>query len=207
MDAKQSLSTLWRDLGLPADALSHIALTGADPALPSSFHVGEMAQVSIGAVALAAAELHRRRAGVAQNVTIDAHSAAIEFRSERYLRVDGGEAPELWDKIAGAYRCGDGNWVRIHTNFPHHRDGVLKLLQCEHDREAVAKALEKWSAEKFEDAAAAGGMVAAKARSFAEWDTHPQGAAVRTIPLVTIEKIGDAPKLSLPAGRRPLENL
>ncbi len=166
-----------------------------------------MAQVGIGAAALAAAELHRRRGGVAQNVTVDARNAAMEFRSERYLRVNGGEAPELWDKIAGAYRCGDGNWVRIHTNFPHHRDGVLKLLQCEHSREAVIKAFESWSAEKFEDAAAQAGMVVAKARSFAEWDAHPQGAAVRTIPLVTLEKIGDAPKLSLQPGSRPLENL
>ena len=207
MDAKQSLSTLWHDLGLPAEALDRIALTGTDPALPSSFHIGQIAQVSIGAAALAAAELHRRRIGVAQNITVDARNAAIEFRSERYLRVNGGEAPELWDKIAGAYRCGDGNWVRIHTNFPHHRDGVLKLLQCEHSREAVAKAFEKWSAEKFEDAAAAAGMVVAKARTFAEWDAHPQGQAVRTIPLVTVEKIGDAPNLSVPAGSRPLENL
>jgi len=207
MDAKQSLTNLWHDLRLPAEALEHISLTGADPALPSSFHVGQMAQVSIGATALAAAELHRRRTGKAQNITVDARSAAIEFRSERYLRVNGGEAPELWDKIAGAYRCGDGNWVRIHTNFPHHRDGVLKLLQCEHSREAVAKAFENWTADKFEDAAAQAGMVVAKARTFAEWDAHPQGAAVRTIPLITLEKIGDAPKLSIAAGSRPLENL
>lgn len=207
MDAKQTLSTVWHDLGLPAEALERITLTGTDPALPSSFHIGQIAQVSIGAAALAAAELHRRRTGVAQNVTVDARNAAIEFRSERYLRVNGGEAPELWDKIAGAYRCGDGNWVRIHTNFPHHRDGVLKLLQCEHSREAVAKAFEKWSAEEFEDAAAQAGMVVAKARTFAEWDAHPQGQAVRTIPLITLEKIGDAPKLSAQPGSRPLENL
>jgi crotonobetainyl-CoA:carnitine CoA-transferase CaiB-like acyl-CoA transferase len=207
MNAKQSLTNLWHDLSLSDEALDRIKLTGTDPALPSSFHVGQMAQVSIGAAALAAAELHRRRTGRAQNITVDARNAAIEFRSERYLRVNGGEAPELWDKIAGAYRCGDGNWVRIHTNFPHHRDGVLKLLQCEHSREAVAQAFENWSAEKFEDAAAAAGMVVAKARTFAEWDAHPQSAAVRTIPLITLEKIGDAPKLSVPAGSRPLENL
>jgi len=207
MDAKQSLTNLWRGLNLSDEALERIALTGADPALPSSFHVGQMAQVSIGAAALAAAELHRRRGGPTQRVTVDARNAAIEFRSERYLRVNGGEAPELWDKIAGAYRCGDGNWVRIHTNFPHHRDGVLKLLQCEHDREAVAKAFESWTAEKFEDAAAAAGMVVAKARTFAEWDAHLQGAAVRTLPLVTLEKIGDAPKLTIPTGSRPLENI
>ena len=56
--------------------------------------------------------------------------AAAEFRSERYLRLDGKAASDPWDKIAGIYRCGDGSWVRLHTNFPHHRDGVLRLLDC-----------------------------------------------------------------------------
>jgi crotonobetainyl-CoA:carnitine CoA-transferase CaiB-like acyl-CoA transferase len=54
---------------------------------------------------------------------------------------------ELWDKIAGLYRCGDGRWVRLHTNFPHHRDGVLKLLGCDYSREAVQRALDGWQAE------------------------------------------------------------
>lgn len=207
MNARQSLATLWNDLGLPADAPDRVALSGADPVLPSSFHVGQMAQVSIGAAALAAAELHRRRTGVVQNVTVDARDAAIEFRSERYLRIDGGEAPELWDKIAGAYRCGDGEWIRIHTNFPHHRDGVLKLLQCEHSGEAVARAFESWTAEKFEEAAAEAGLVVAKARTFAEWDAHPQGQAVQTLPLVSLERIGDAPKFALRPGSRPLDNI
>jgi crotonobetainyl-CoA:carnitine CoA-transferase CaiB-like acyl-CoA transferase len=192
---------------LPADALGRVALSGDDPVLPSSFHIGRMAQVSIGAAALAAAELHHHRTGIAQNLTVDARSAAIEFRSERYLRVDGGDAPELWDKIAGAYRCGDGAWMRIHTNFPHHRDGVLKLLQCDHSREAVARAFEAWTAEKFEEAAAQAGLVAAKARTFTEWDAHPQGQAVRTLPLVSLERIGDGPKLALQPGRRPLDNI
>ena len=30
-------------------------------------------------------------------------------------------------KLAGLYRCADG-YVRIHTNFAHHRDAVLRLL-------------------------------------------------------------------------------
>ena len=207
MNAKQSLKTLWNDLRLPTDALDRFALSGDDPVLPSSFHVGRMAQVSIGAAALAAAELHRRRTGIAQNLTVDARNAAIEFRSERYLRIDGGEAPELWDKIAGAYRCGDGAWVRIHTNFLHHRDGVLRLLQCNYSREAVAHALLGWTAEKFEEAAAQAGLVVAKARTFAEWDAHPQGQAVQTLPLVSLERIGDAPKLAVRPGSRPLDNI
>ncbi|MBX9828878.1 MAG: CoA transferase [Xanthobacteraceae bacterium] len=207
MNALLTLAALWRDLGLPAGALDHVSLTGGDPALPSSFHVGKMAQVSIAAAALAAAELHRHRTGRMQRVTVDCRNAAVEFRSERYCRVDGKEPPEEWDKIAGAYRCGDGGWVRLHTNFPHHRDGVLKLLNCAYDRKAVGDALQGWTAEKFEDAAAAAGLVVAKARTFAEWDAHPHGRAVPALPLISIERIGDGPKLELHAGHRPLEGI
>ena len=166
-----------------------------------------MAQVSIAAAGLAAAELHRRRTGTAQRVTVDCRNAALEFRSERYCRVNGAEPPEEWDKIAGAYRCGDGGWVRLHTNFPHHRDGVLKLLNCAYDRKAVGDALQGWTAEKFEDAAAAAGLVVAKARTFAEWDAHPHSRAVPTLPLVSIERIGDGPKPEWRAGTRPLEGI
>jgi crotonobetainyl-CoA:carnitine CoA-transferase CaiB-like acyl-CoA transferase len=61
------------------------------------------------------------------------------------------------DKIAGLYRCGDGRGVRLHTNFPHHRDGVLQLLGCDYDRPAVQRALDGWQGEAFETAAAQAG--------------------------------------------------
>ena len=67
--------------------------------------------------------------------------AAIEFRSERYMRIAGKPPGPVWDKIAGVYRTGDGRYVRLHTNFPHHRDGMLKLLGCAYEREAVQAAL------------------------------------------------------------------
>ncbi|MFL5107254.1 MAG: CoA transferase, partial [Xanthobacteraceae bacterium] len=134
------LATLWRAGGHPEAALEQVELTGAEPVLPSSFAVGTVAQTTIAAAALAAAELARLRSGRRQRVSVAMRDAAIEFRSERYLRVDGKPAPEIWDKIAGVYRCGDGRWVRLHTNFPHHRDGLLKLLRCDYDRAAVEKA-------------------------------------------------------------------
>ena len=67
--------------------------------------------------------------------------AAIEFRSERYMRIDGKPPASAWDKIAGVYRTGRRPVVRLHTNFPHHRDGMLKLLGCTYEREAVQAAL------------------------------------------------------------------
>src|ERR1044072_3016076 len=203
-DPKDALAALWRHAGQPADALDAVELTGSEPALPSSFAVGTAAQASVAAAALAAAGVWRLRSGRPQCVKVAMSDAAIEFRSERYMRVDGEPPKELWDKIAGLYRCGDGRWVRLHTNFPHHRDGMLKLLGCDYSREAVQRALDNRQGEAFETAAAKAGLVATMTRSFAEWDAHGQGKAVASLPAFTIEKIGDAPPQALPAGERPL---
>lgn len=204
---RDSLETLWRAARLDPAALDRLALTGAEPVLPSSFAVGTAMQTSVAASALAAAECWRTRSGEAQKVSVDMRAAAIAARSERYLTVDGGPAPELWDKIAGAYRCGDGRWVRLHTNFPHHRDGVLNILGCAHDKAAVTAALQGWTAFDFETACADAGLVVAAMRSFAEWDAHPQGRAIAALPLFDLERIGDAPAKPWPAGERPLAGL
>src|SRR5258708_32922550 len=145
--SKDALAALWRLAGQPEAALEAAELTGAEPALPSTFAVGTAAQATIAASALAAAELWRLRTGRRQQVSVAMRDAAIEFRSERYLRVNGEAPKELWDKIAGLYRCGDGRWVRLHTNFPHHRDGILELLGCDYDRKAVQRALDGWNGE------------------------------------------------------------
>ena len=44
-----------------------------------------------------------------------------------------------WDAIAGVYKTRDG-FVRLHTNFLHHRDAVCKVLNCEPERDAVQAA-------------------------------------------------------------------
>ncbi|MHA1164439.1 MAG: CoA transferase [Alphaproteobacteria bacterium] len=201
------LTKLWELAGGDAAALQSVSLTGADPVLPSSFRVGAAAQVSITAAALASAELWKERGGEAQRVSCDMRAAAIEFRSERYIHIDGKPPPPLWDKIAGVYQAGDKRWLRLHTNFPHHRDGVLEILRCANERDAVQAALVNWKAQDFEDAAAERGLVATMMRSFDEWDAHPQGRAVAGLPLLEIIKIGDAEPQPLPEGERPLSGI
>lgn len=201
------LEHLWTGLGHDAAALGHVELTGAEPVLPSSFAVGTAMQASVAASALAAAGVWRARTGNTQRIGVDMRASAIAARSERYLTVDGGPAPELWDKIAGTYQCGDGRYVRLHTNFPHHRDGVLKLLGCAYDKVAVAEALKGWKAFDFEDAAADARLVVTAMRSFAEWDAHPQGQAIARLPLLSVERIGDAPPRAWPLGERPLAGI
>src|SRR6266481_9356697 len=87
--SKNVLAALWRAAGQPEAALDSIELTGAEPVLPSSFAVGTAAQATVGAAALAAGELWRLRTGRRQSVRVDMRDAAIEFRSEHYLRVNG----------------------------------------------------------------------------------------------------------------------
>ena len=206
-DPNQVLGALWRMAGQADAALDAVTLTGAEPALPSSFAVGTAAQASIAACALAAGELWRLRTGRRQDVRVDMRAAAIEFRSERYLRIDGKPPVDPWDRIVGLYRCGDGRWVRVHTNLPHHCAGLLALLRCEHDRASVQRALDGWRAEALETAAAEAGLVVTATRSFAEWDEHAQGRAVAGLPPFGIERIGDTPPQPLPANDRPLAGI
>jgi crotonobetainyl-CoA:carnitine CoA-transferase CaiB-like acyl-CoA transferase len=201
------LADLWRTAGQPEAALDHVTLSGTEPALPSSFAVGTAAQTSIAASALAAGELWHLRRGRRQAVGVAMRDACIEFRSERYQRIDGKPVPDHHDKLFGLYRAGDGRWVRLHTNLPHHRDGLLALLGCDHDRAAAQRAVDGWQAEALEQAASDAGLVVTATRSFAEWDVHPQGRAVAGLPAFTIERIGDAPREPLPAGDRPLSGV
>src|SRR5204862_970798 len=201
------LAHLWRAAGQPEAGLEAITLAGAEPALPSSFAVGTVAQATAAASALAANELWHPRTGRRHRVSIDMRHAGIEFRSERYLRVDGKPPHEHRDKTVGVYRTGDGRWIRLHTNLPHHRAGTLKLLGAAYDRASVQRAIDGWEAFKLEDAAAEAGLVVTATRSSEEWDAHPQCAPVAKLPLFSIQRIGDAPPRPLPPVDRPLAGI
>ena len=190
MSAIDTLASLWRLAGLPPDTLQYANLSGADPVLPSSFAVGNAAQTSVAAAALAAVELGHVRGQPRQQVSVDMTHAALECSGWFSLN---GVTPNVWDKFSGLYRCADG-WVRIHANFAHHREGALRLLGLSVDttqRADAERALLSWRALDFEQAAANAGLVVAACRNFAEWDAHPQGQAVAALSLFTIERIAD----------------
>jgi len=201
------LTDLWvQARGQPA-AIDAVQLTGSEPTLPSSFRVGAAAQAAIAATGLAAAQIWQMRSGEVQTMAADMLHAAIECRSERYLRVDDKPPPPAWDAIAGVYRTGDGCFVRLHTNFPHHRDNVCHVLNCKPERDAVQAALMQWKGEMFETAAYAGGAVVSLMRSREAWLKHPQAKALAALPVITIERIGEAAPRSWPIGERPLSGL
>jgi crotonobetainyl-CoA:carnitine CoA-transferase CaiB-like acyl-CoA transferase len=201
------LTDLWTLAGGDPSALDAVTLTGEEPQLPSSFRVAAAAQASIAAAGLAAAQLWKLRSGQSQPVAVDMRHAIVECRSERYLRVDGKPSDMAWDAIAGIYKTGDQRLVRLHTNFRHHRDAVCRVLNCKPERDDVQAALMQWDGEAFETAAYAGGCAVALMRSYDEWSALPHARALAELPLISIEKIGEAEPKPWPAGDRPLAGM
>jgi crotonobetainyl-CoA:carnitine CoA-transferase CaiB-like acyl-CoA transferase len=202
---------IWTAAGMPAARLNDLSLSGEKPLLSSSFHVGVMAQSSIACAALAAAELGYRRNGRAQQVAVDMHDA--EYECTGFFSIDG-NVPPVWAPLSGLYPCADGH-VRIHANFDHHRDGVLRLLAIGGDptsvtQQHVTDALTGWRANEFESAAANAGLVVSAARRFDAWDRMPQAKVLRQQPLISFEQIGDADPMEMPAlgqDARPLTGM
>jgi hypothetical protein len=223
--ASAVLAELWRAAALPPDALTRIEFLGAEPALPCSFAVGTALQAAAGAAALAAGEVGAARCAEASAASATHRAARLQVAiadvvAECAARFTlDGRAPDPWDKLSGLYRCGaDGaGWVRVHANFAHHRDVVLRRLGLPvgpgTERAAVAAALRGWQAEDFERAAIDAGGVVAAVRDATAWQAHPQAAAVAAQPLVDLQRLGPAPPLTeptpatAPSSARPLEGL
>lgn len=191
----------WTDA--PVDALK---VTDGPDLLPTRYPMADMASGTLAAVGLAVAELWRLRTGRLQTVDVDRAAAGIGMSSAEYLRVDG-ESRDRWDPVTGFYEAQGGRWVYLHGNFPHLRDGLLALLGAENDRDSVAAAVAGWDAQALEDSGAEKGLCAVAVRTREQWLRHPQQKAVAALPLIEIERIGDAPPEPLADAARPLGGL
>jgi hypothetical protein len=80
------------------------------------------------------------------------------------------------------WRTADG-WLRLHANYPWHKERALRVLGCQDRPEAVGEAIASWSGADLEDALAMAGAVGYAVRSRSQWQAHPQGRAVSALPL------------------------
>ncbi len=202
-----ALAQIWTAAGCDPAALERARLTGADPMLPTDVKIGTAATAVIAATALAASEVWRLRAGRAQSVALDMRAAIAAFRSERYLRVNGGPASDGHSPLFGFYPTADGRWVQIHANLPHHRAGHVRFFGCEETRESMAAAVVKWKAQDLEDALNGAGLPAGMVRPREEWLAHPHARAVAELPLLEIVRVGDSAPEPFGAGDRPLSGV
>ena len=98
-------------------------------------------------------------------------------------------------------------FVQLHTNYPHHRDAVLRACSVPDDRAAVESALRTWRAVDVEDAVLAEGGVAYAYRSPEAWAATEQARVIADLPLFDIVRLGEGPvgsPTSAAVQRRPL---
>ena len=204
----QALASILMTVGWSAGLSAGVKFSGGgDPVLPTPFRIGETSAAAVGAVGLAVSALWELRTGRRQGVGVDARQATASLRSSRYMRLDGARVPGERSSVAGVYPTADGRWSYLHCNFPNHREAALGVLGVEEDRAAITKAVAGWKGLELEEAIIAANGAGGMVRSMAEWAEHPQAAAVATLPLLEIDKIGDSPREALPEGSRPLSGV
>ena len=204
----EALRTMLPIAGWGEDRARAVEITGGtDPILPTPFRIGETAAAALAALGLAVSDLWALRTGRRQEVAVDTRQATASLRSGHYMKLDGAPVSTERNAVMGVYPAKNGRWSYLHCNFPNHRAAALGVLGVPEDREAVRQAVAKWDALELEEAIitakGAGGMV----RTMAEWAQHPQAAAIASLPLMEIVRIGDSPPEKLPDGDRPLSGI
>jgi crotonobetainyl-CoA:carnitine CoA-transferase CaiB-like acyl-CoA transferase len=203
-----ALRTILPIAGWPEDLTHAIDITGGtDPILPTPFRISETSVATLAAVGLAVSDLWELRTGRRQRIAIDARQATASLRGGTYLKMDGNAVPSGHNKLMGMYPAKQGRWSYIHSNFPNHRSAVLKVLGVQEDRDAVRNAVAQWDAQELEEAIIAANGAGGMVRSMEEWAQHPQAAAIASLPLMEISRIGDSPAEPLRAGNRPLSGV
>ncbi len=149
--------------------------------LSSVFPVSMLAVSSMHAAACSLQRYAHARGVDPGGLSINPMLAGLWFANS--ARPVGWDAPPLWDPVAGDYACADG-WIRLHTNYSHHRQAALSILGCKEDRVAVEKAVAQWSVDELEKSIVGEGGCAAAMRSMADWATHEQGLSVADEPLI-----------------------
>ncbi|MDH3678776.1 MAG: CoA transferase [Acidimicrobiia bacterium] len=202
------LADLWELLPGPTE-LDPTACRVVEPTGPvaAGYRVADIAAATVGAATLAAADAGVARGrGPGREVTIETDHAIADWHG--YVAVDG-RTPPMWAELSGRYRAADDRFVQLHCNFPHHAAGVAARLGVDQVRDQVAAAIAGWDAFELEDVLRRDGMIAAAYRRPAEWAAHPHAAATAVLPLITVDRIGDA-EVSSPdpaPGDRPLSGV
>ncbi|MCY1676157.1 CoA transferase [Pseudarthrobacter sp. SL88] len=146
--------------------------------------------LALAAVGAAGAALDRYT-GAAGRYTASPELTAAAFDSSGHLRIAGrplqGFAP-----LSGFRPTRDG-WIRLHANYPHHRQRLLQALDAMTAEEAEA-ALRSRDSLDAESAIQARGAVAAAVRTRAEWQASDMGRAAAAGPWIVLDpQVQDGP--------------
>ncbi|USW50667.1 Putative CoA-transferase family III [Septoria linicola] len=183
---RDTIEHIWHGLGLPQDALARINVdlpSEGGIAIPSSFKIGHLAQASICLSALAASLVDHQvndTLSEPQAIRVPLEHAVAEFGSEKHYLLDGKPAKSAWGTLGGLHKTADGH-VRMHDNFPNHRNAICKVLELDSEtatKEDVAEKTLQWKSAELETAALKNDAVIFALRSYQEWETSGPGQAI-----------------------------
>ena len=217
-DFHGAVDQLLADVGLKAaDSGGELTFYGQDPIVPSSFKFGAMAAVTLAARSVALANLWKSQTGEGQDIHVDVRKALRRFSGffEGKWETINGRGPLLLGRDNPFFelplfrRTRDGRHVVALNIYPRLQARALELLRCTASSEAVGNAILQWRAEELEAAGAEAGLVFAMVRTNEEFRNEPQYTDVlSTMPLITLEKIGDSDPIPLKRGATsPLDGI
>ncbi len=197
-EIRAALSEFWAATGsTPLPVLSTVDSPAPDDR--SAFRTGLAAATSVAAVQASVAELTG-----SQPEAIDRSLALAGFTT--HTLVDGEGFPK-WNSLSGHYRTGDGRFVQLHCNFPHHAAGAAKRLGADLERSAFEKAMLQWNAFELEAALIEDGMICAAYRTLSEWEDHPHAATVANLPIVSMKPLALGSPAPAKEGIAPLSGV
>jgi Predicted acyl-CoA transferases/carnitine dehydratase len=205
--AEHPLHSLLSAVGWNDAPVERLTVEERPKVLATPWPIAPMAAAALGAVGLAASRILELRTGRPSMVGLDTRAAELAMASSSYLMLDGRPA-KFRDPFTGFYPAADGEWVYLHGNFQHLREGLLDMLAVRNEPDEVRAAVAGRSASDIEAEAIRLGLCAARVRSREAWLGERARLDSAIGGPVTLRRLAEAsPK---PLGRthgRPLEGL
>ena len=193
--------------GLSLSNKTILEITGEDPILSSKFPVGEAAATALGLTGSMAEDIWFRRTGNHQGVKVNVRDAAATLLGFGLQKLPTQKFTLRSFATIGLYKTADGRWIHLHGGLPHLAQGLLDILQCPDKRKSIQLAVNEWDGEDLEELIAERELCGALVRTKDEWADHPQGKALKNLPVVKISRIEDAEPKTLILGKSPLEGI
>ena len=183
---------------------------GSAPAFDSPHRLTLSSACAVGAYALGVEKWWHMARDEHQVVAIDWMQAACALNPGQFQEQAGYPLPALsllTELKADFYKTRDGRWFFPIGSYPHLRDGVLDLLECPNNAQALAASIGKWTGDDLEDAFEKKRLPGVYARTTEEWLAHPQGRILAGLPAIQVEKIADSEPEPAQARTRALDNI
>jgi crotonobetainyl-CoA:carnitine CoA-transferase CaiB-like acyl-CoA transferase len=214
MSTTDYLEDLLSQVDLSSDATGGIiSFQGEDPILPAVHRMGACIGVPMMAAAVATVALHRLRGGSTQDLDLDLRQAVHSINPGAFWHptLNGEPAPHpmVLDNpfLVTPYGTADGHFVMPSAVYPHLVSKWCRFLDVAPDGKKVASAIRTWEATELESTANGLGLPVSVVRTPAEWQEHEQGALLDGLPVIGLERIGNAPPRRFAPAERPFDGV